>query len=213
MFWTPPSIPWLILCLCFTWLGTASWSFLVTSSECQRKSLLLCSVHPNHWKEETWATTYFIPYLCIKIAWGKWRSNAKTADCRTCWWSSCMEKPCGRLLRSRWMMMMMMIVKYRPKWKHKITVKIWLQMFQISEFHCVFWLIKEEITCLTYTKRFKIIQARLIQNGHFKISFNLQILNVFAMGGWLPPLPIDLMAYPDPGKGIWSFFFPQSDFK
>ena len=22
-----------------------------------------------------------------------------------CWWSSCMEKPCGRLLRSRWMMM------------------------------------------------------------------------------------------------------------
>ena len=40
MFWTPPSIPWLTLCLWFIWLGTASWNFLVTSSECQRKSLL-----------------------------------------------------------------------------------------------------------------------------------------------------------------------------
>ena len=28
--------PWLTLCLWFTWLGTASWNFLVTSSECQR---------------------------------------------------------------------------------------------------------------------------------------------------------------------------------
>ena len=49
MFWTPPSIPWLTLCLWFTWLGTASWNFLVTSSECQRKSLLedmLCTSQP-----------------------------------------------------------------------------------------------------------------------------------------------------------------------
>ena len=35
MFWTPPSIPWLTLCLWFIWLGTASWNFLVTSSECR----------------------------------------------------------------------------------------------------------------------------------------------------------------------------------
>ena len=49
MFWTPPSIPWLTLCLWFIWLGTASWNFLVTSSECQRKSLLedmLCTSQP-----------------------------------------------------------------------------------------------------------------------------------------------------------------------
>ena len=49
MFWTPPSIPWLTLCLWFIWLGTASWNFLVTSSECQRKSLLedmLCTFQP-----------------------------------------------------------------------------------------------------------------------------------------------------------------------
>ena len=49
MFWTPPSIPWLTLCLWFIWLGTASWNFLVTSSECQRKSLLedmLCTFLP-----------------------------------------------------------------------------------------------------------------------------------------------------------------------
>ena len=49
MFWTPPSIPWQILCLWFIWLGTASWNFLVTSSECQRKSLLedmLCTFQP-----------------------------------------------------------------------------------------------------------------------------------------------------------------------
>ena len=47
--WTPPSIPWLTLCLWFIWLGTASWNFLVTSSECQRKSLLedmLCTFQP-----------------------------------------------------------------------------------------------------------------------------------------------------------------------
>ena len=44
-----PSIPWLTLCLWFTWSGTASWNFLVTSSECQRKSLLediLCTSQP-----------------------------------------------------------------------------------------------------------------------------------------------------------------------
>ena len=49
MFWTPPSIPWLTLCLWFIWLGTASWNFLATSSECQRKSLLedmLCTFQP-----------------------------------------------------------------------------------------------------------------------------------------------------------------------
>ena len=49
MFWTPPSIPWLTLCLWFIWLGTASWNFLVTSSECQRKNLLedmLCTFLP-----------------------------------------------------------------------------------------------------------------------------------------------------------------------
>ena len=49
MFWTPPSIPWLTLRLWFIWLGTASWNFLVTSSECQRKSLLedmLCTFQP-----------------------------------------------------------------------------------------------------------------------------------------------------------------------
>ena len=34
-------------------------------------------------------------------------SNARTVDCCACWWSSCMEKPCDCLLRSRWMMMMM----------------------------------------------------------------------------------------------------------
>ena len=49
MFWTPPSIPWLTLCLWFIWLGTVSWNFLVTSSECQRKRLLedmLCTFQP-----------------------------------------------------------------------------------------------------------------------------------------------------------------------
>ena len=49
MFWTPLSIPWLTPCLWFTWLGTASWNFLVTSSECQRKGLLedmLCASQP-----------------------------------------------------------------------------------------------------------------------------------------------------------------------
>ena len=49
MFWTPPSIPWLTLCLWFIWFGTASWNFLVTSFECQRKSLLedmLCTFQP-----------------------------------------------------------------------------------------------------------------------------------------------------------------------
>ena len=72
MFWTPPYIPWLTLCLWFTWLGTASWNFLVTSSKCQRKSLLedICSLHLNHWKKETWLTTYFIPYIYANIARG-----------------------------------------------------------------------------------------------------------------------------------------------
>ena len=49
MVWTPPSIQWLTLCLWFTWFGTASWTFLVTSSECQRKNLLegmLCTFQP-----------------------------------------------------------------------------------------------------------------------------------------------------------------------
>ena len=39
----------LTLCLWFIWLSTASWNFLVTSSECQRKSLLediLCTFQP-----------------------------------------------------------------------------------------------------------------------------------------------------------------------
>ena len=46
MFWTPPFIPWLTLCLWFTWLGTASCNFLVTCFECQRRSLpgnMLCT--------------------------------------------------------------------------------------------------------------------------------------------------------------------------
>ena len=62
MFWTPPSIPWLTLCLWFIWLGTASWNFLVISSECQRKSPLVDMLRTSyHWQKETWSTTYFIP--------------------------------------------------------------------------------------------------------------------------------------------------------
>ena len=37
------------MCVWFTWLGTASWNVLVTSSECQRKSLpedMLCTSQP-----------------------------------------------------------------------------------------------------------------------------------------------------------------------
>ena len=70
--------------------------FLVTTSECQRKSLLyICSVRPNHWQKETWSTTR--------------PGRPGRPDCRTCWWLSYMAKPCDRLLRSRWMMMIIIL--------------------------------------------------------------------------------------------------------
>ena len=40
----------------------------------------------------------------------------------TCWWSSRMEKPCGRLLRSRWMMMMTSRVYFQIQRWHIPTI-------------------------------------------------------------------------------------------
>ena len=110
MFWTPPSIPWLTLCLWFIWLGTASWNFLVTSSECQRKSLLedvLCTFLPLAKGDRSGRPhTSYLNYV-QRLLWdNEGAMQEQRSDCCICWWSSCMEKPCGRLLRSRWMMMM-----------------------------------------------------------------------------------------------------------
>ena len=111
MFWTPPSIPWLALCLWFIWLGTASWNFLVTSSECQRKRMLedmLSTFQP--FAKGNLVDHVLHTLIMYKDCLGIMKEQckiARTGDCRICWWSLCMDKPCGRLLRSRWMMMLM----------------------------------------------------------------------------------------------------------
>ena len=64
-----------------------------------------------------WPRTSYLTYVQRLLGDNEGAMQEHAADCRTCWWSSCMERLCGRLLRSRWMMMMMMMngnINYHP---------------------------------------------------------------------------------------------------
>ena len=106
MFWTPPSIPWLTLCLWFIWLGTASWNFLVTSSECQRKSLLedmLCTFQPLAKRDLGDHVLHTL--IMYKDCLGIMKEQCKNSRLPHLLMIVVHGETLWRLLRSRWMMM------------------------------------------------------------------------------------------------------------
>ena len=107
IFWTLPSIPWLTLFPWFTWLGNASWNILVTSSECQRKSLLedmLCTSQPLAKGDLVDHVLHILPVY--KDCLGIMKEQCKNSRLPHLLIIVVHGEPCSRLLRSRWMMMM-----------------------------------------------------------------------------------------------------------